>query len=106
MIEWSNNNMMKGTERMELNDSTASYLKALGHPTRLQMARELVSGELSVSEVEERVKIQQANASQHLKILKINGIVDSKRQGTTKYFFLREPGKIVSIIEIIEKENR
>lgn len=87
---------------MERNESTASYLKALGHPTRLQMARELMRGELSVGEVEERVNVQQANASQHLNILRINGIVDSRRQGTLKYYSLREPAKIEKIIKIIE----
>jgi ArsR family transcriptional regulator len=87
---------------MNHNESTASYLKALGHPTRLQMAKELMKSELSVSEVMERVNVQQANASQHLNILRINGIVNSKRQGTLKYYSLREPGKIERIINIIE----
>jgi DNA-binding transcriptional ArsR family regulator len=87
---------------MDRNESTASYLKALGHPTRLQMARELMKGELSVGEVEERVNVQQANASQHLNILRINGIVNSRRQGTLKYYSLQEPGKIERIIKAIE----
>lgn len=87
---------------MDRNESTASYLKALGHPTRLQIARELMKGELSVGEVEKRVNVQQANASQQLNILRINGIVSSRRQGTLKYYSLREPGKIERIINIIE----
>lgn len=87
---------------MDHNESTASYLKALGHPTRLQIARELMKGELSVGEVEERVNVLQANASQHLNILRINGIVEGRRQGTLKYYSLREPGKVERIINIIE----
>jgi DNA-binding transcriptional ArsR family regulator len=92
--------------KMDRNESTASYLKALGHPTRLQMARELMRGELSVGEVEERVNVQQANASQHLNILRINGIVDSRRQGTLKYYSLQEPAKIEKIIKTIENGHR
>lgn len=87
---------------MKRNESTASYLKALGHPTRLLMASELMKGELTVGEVEERVNVQQANASQHLNILRINGIVDSRRQGTLKYYTLRAPKKIEQLIKILE----
>ena len=87
---------------MNRNESTASYLKALGHPTRLQMARELMTGELSVSEVMERLNIQQAIASQHLNVLRINGIVVSRRKGTYTYYSLLDPKMFENIIKIIE----
>jgi DNA-binding transcriptional ArsR family regulator len=93
---------MKGTQEMKQNEITASYLKALGHPSRLMMARKLLKGQMCVGEVEDSLNIQQANASQHLTILRINGIVESRREGTLKYYFLKEPKKIQKIIEILE----
>lgn len=91
---------------MKQNEVTASYLKALGHPSRLMMARKLLKGQMCVGEVEESLKIQQANASQHLTILRINGIVESRREGTLKYYYLKEPKKIQRIIEILEEGNQ
>ena len=49
---------------MVQNEITASYLKALGHPVRLMIARELIKGRKCVGEVESTLSIRQANASQ------------------------------------------
>jgi DNA-binding transcriptional ArsR family regulator len=88
---------------MSQNDTTASYLKALGHPVRLMIARELINGQKCVGEVESTLNIRQANASQHLSILRINGIVDCIRKGNLKCYFLKEPEKIQRLLEILER---
>lgn len=87
---------------MSQNENTASFLKALGHPVRLQIARELMDGEKCVSEVENTVNISQANTSQHLSILKVNGIVDCIRKGNVKCYFLKEPKKIQELLSLLE----
>ncbi|HOO37473.1 MAG TPA: metalloregulator ArsR/SmtB family transcription factor [Deltaproteobacteria bacterium] len=87
---------------MSQNENTASFLKALGHPVRLQIARELMDGEKCVSEVENTVNISQANTSQHLSILKVNGIVDCIRKGNVKCYFLKEPKKIQGLLSLLE----
>jgi ArsR family transcriptional regulator len=87
---------------MSQNENTASFLKALGHPVRLQIARELINGEKCVSEVENTVNISQANTSQHLSILKVNGIVDCIRKGNVKCYFLKEPKKIQGLLVLLE----
>lgn len=91
---------------MKRNEMSASYLKALGHPGRLRMARELLKKQMCVGEVEDTLKKGQANASQHLTILRVNGIVESRREGTLKYYYLREPEKIQKIIETVEKATK
>jgi DNA-binding transcriptional ArsR family regulator len=88
---------------MSQNETTASYLKALGHPVRLMIARELIKGQKCVGEVESSLNIRQANASQHLSILKINGIVDCVRKGNLKCYYLKEPQKIQRLIDILEE---
>ena len=87
---------------MSQNENTASFLKALGNPVRLQIARELIDGQKCVSEVENTVNISQANTSQHLSILKVNGIVDCIRKGNVKCYFLKEPEKIQGILALLE----
>lgn len=90
---------------MTSNEKFSSYLKALGHPVRLMMARELLKGRKCVSEIVAVLKISQASASQLLNILRVNGIVESQRKGNLQYYYLLEPGKIQRIIETIETVN-
>ncbi len=91
---------------MPQNETMASYLKALGHPVRLRIARELMAGQKCVGEVETSLHISQANTSQHLSILKVNGIVDCIRKGNVKCYFLREPEKIQRLLELLEKSEK
>lgn len=85
-------------------ESTASFLKALGHPVRLLIARDLLEGQKCVSEIERSMNIRQANASQHLMILRTNGIVNSNRNGNQKYYYLKEPKVINKIITLLEAD--
>lgn len=87
---------------MTKNDQTASYLKALAHPIRLSIAKELLKGPKSVGEVERTLQIGQANTSQHLTLLRMNGIVDWTRKGTVKEYSLMEPERIQIILNAIE----
>jgi DNA-binding transcriptional ArsR family regulator len=67
----------------------AGTFKALGDLTRLQIIYLLstdTSGTLGVSELAARLKISQPAVSQHLKTLKGEGIVDSRRDGFYIYY--------------------
>lgn len=84
------------------NEKQANYLKALGHPVRLQIVKMLIKdGPLSVGEIEVAAGIRQANASQHLGILKIAGIVKSERDGNLKYYSLCN-GREAKLLKILE----
>lgn len=90
---------------MKQNEVTASILKALGHPLRIAIARELLKGELCVSHIMGNLKISQANTSQHLGILWNNGIVKKRREGNLIYYSLSEPEKIRQIFKILEAKK-
>lgn len=62
--------------------------KALGDETRLRMVALLAHGELCVCHVEEALELSQPNASRHLAILKIAGVVESRRKGNWVYYRL------------------
>jgi DNA-binding transcriptional ArsR family regulator len=83
-------------------EQAASYLKALGHPVRIRMVQELLKGPKNVGEVERSLGISQANASQHLSILRINGIVGFTRKGNIKMYSLKEPKKIQNIMDALK----
>ena len=67
----------------------AGTFKALGDLTRLQIIYLLstdTSGTLGVSELAARLKISQPAVSQHLKTLKTEGLVESRREGFYIYY--------------------
>ena len=67
----------------------AGSFKALGDLTRLQIIYLLstdTSGTLGVSELAARLGISQPAVSQHLKTLKAEGLVDSRREGFYIYY--------------------
>ncbi|HQG30660.1 MAG TPA: metalloregulator ArsR/SmtB family transcription factor [Deltaproteobacteria bacterium] len=91
---------------MEKNEVSASIFKALGHPLRVGIVRELLKGEKCVGDIVSRFKVNQANASQNLNILRINGIVKNKKKGTFIYYSLKEPGKIKQILDVLEAKKK
>lgn len=65
-------------------------LRAIAHPIRLTIIDLLNDNEkLSVTEIYEALKIEQAIASHHLRILKDKRVVAARREGKKSYYYLR-----------------
>ena len=75
----------------------AGVFQALGHPTRLAMMECLEKAELSVGQLCEKVGIEQANASQHLAVLRSKHIVLTRKEGNQIFYRLSDPllGKVL-----------
>jgi ArsR family transcriptional regulator len=69
----------------------AEILQALGHPTRIAIVEELQHGELSAGQIIERLKLEQANASQHLAVLRSRQVVARRKEGNQVFYSLRHP---------------
>jgi ArsR family transcriptional regulator len=65
--------------------------QALGHPTRIAIVEYLRYGEISVGQLCEKVGIEQANASQHLAVLRSKHIVETRKEGNQIFYRLRTP---------------
>lgn len=71
-------------------ETAANMLKAIAHPVRISILNCLDEGKkLTVSEIHEKLKIEQAAASHHLGILKDKGVLCSKREGKNTYYYLK-----------------
>lgn len=66
----------------------ADFLKGLASQHRLLILCQLAEGEKSVSAIMEATGLPQTSASQHLKKLKDEGIVDFRRDHRTLYYFI------------------
>ena len=69
----------------------AGVFQALGHPTRIALVESLIDSEVSVSQLCEKVGIEQSNASQHLAILRNKHIVQTRKDGNQIYYSLSDP---------------
>ena len=72
-------------------DRYAAIGRALADPKRLCVLESLAIGELSVSDLSNRVGCQVPNMSQHLSVLLNVGLVTSRRDGTTILYRLADP---------------
>lgn len=69
----------------------AGIFQALAHPTRIAIVEYLRAGELSVGQLCEKVGVEQANASQHLAVLRNKHIVETRKEGNQIFYRLRDP---------------
>jgi DNA-binding transcriptional ArsR family regulator len=79
----------------------AGVFQALGHPTRIAMVELLRDeGEVPVSRIHEQLQIEQANASQHLAVLRAKQIVVGRKVGNQVFYSLRDPiiGKVLNLM--------
>jgi len=81
----------------------AHFLKALGNEQRLMILCHLVSGPLSVSELNERLPLSQSALSQHLGILRESGIVVTTRESQSIIYSL-PAGIATRIIGLLHEE--
>ena len=80
----------------------AEIFQALGHPTRVAILEYLRYGEISVGQLCEKVGIEQANASQHLSVLRSKHIVESRKEGNQIFYRLRNP-LVGDMLEMMRK---
>ena len=76
----------------------AGLLKLLGNEKRLMILCQLAEGELPVGELQARVGLSQSALSQHLALLRAEGIVATRRDGQSIHYRIADP----SALRIIE----
>ena len=79
----------------------ADVLKALAHPERLRIVAVLCEGERNVIGLAGSLCLQQALVSQHLRILRMSGLVASQRRGGYAVYALAQP-RLRSLVECLE----
>ncbi|MHA6267664.1 metalloregulator ArsR/SmtB family transcription factor [uncultured Aliiroseovarius sp.] len=78
----------------------STLLKAISHEGRLMILCHLVTGEKSVTELENLLHARQAAVSQQLARLRLEGLVTPRREGKTIYYSLTDdrPRRILEVI--------
>jgi ArsR family transcriptional regulator len=80
----------------------ADFFQALAHPTRIAIVEQLRDGELSAGALIERLGIEQANASQHLAVLRSKNILINRKTGNQVFYSVRDP-LIIEVLDIMRR---
>jgi ArsR family transcriptional regulator len=84
------------TEKME---KVAFILKTTAHPTRIAIVQLLAQQErLSVTDISEKLQVEQSLLSHHLTGMKLKGILDSYRDGKNIFYSL----KMREVVDVIQ----
>jgi ArsR family transcriptional regulator len=79
----------------------AAIFQALAHPTRIALIEALMQGEMPAGKLIEQLGLEQANASQHLAVLRAKQVVTTRRAGNQIYYSLRDPvlGEVLDLLK-------
>src|ERR1051325_6471044 len=80
----------------------AEFFQALAHPTRIAIVEQLRNGELSAGALIERLGIEQANASQHLAVLRAKNVLVNRKAGNQVFYSGRDP-LIIEVLDIMRQ---
>ncbi len=79
-----------------------SLLKGLANESRLMIMCVLSEGEVSVGQLNQRIKLSQSALSQHLAVLREQGLVKTRRESQTIFYRL-EDSAAMNIIELLHE---
>lgn len=79
---------------------TAECLKAIAHPTRLQIILFIMKGEFTVDEISKHCDLSQAQTSGHLRLMEGKGLLSRERRGRTVYYSILEP-HLIDVMQCI-----
>lgn len=74
------------SELRHRSEDVATLLKQLSHPQRLLILCCMVEGEKSVGEIEDVCGASQSAVSQFLKGMRLEGLIESRRDGKRVYY--------------------
>src|SRR3984957_11167803 len=80
----------------------SEIFQGLAHPTRIAIVETLRDGELSAGKLIEKLGIEQANASQHLSVLRAKQIVVNRKVGNQVFYSIRDPA-LIEVLDILRR---
>jgi len=83
----------------------AHLLRVVAHPTRLMMLAELMKGTKCVNDIRDLLDVPQPNVSQHLAVLKENGLVASHKEGASRCYHLSRPRLVEGLFALMARDE-
>ena len=83
-------------------EDVSAILKSMAHPQRLVILGYLVSGEKTVSELVECCEISQSRISQFLIRMRMEGLLERRRDGKYQYYQIADD-RLIELILVLQK---
>src|SRR5215212_8746954 len=77
----------------------ADFFRLLGHPARVRILELLRDGDRSVGELQTALGLDSGGTSQHLTAMRRQGILESRRAGTSVFYSVRDP-RVFQLLEV------
>ena len=69
----------------------AQFFRALAHPIRIKILEILVRGGRTVQQLQDALELEQPIVSQQLAVLRNQGIVNARKEGSSVRYTVRDP---------------
>ncbi len=87
-------------------DSAARKMRSIAHPMRINIIELLEANkEMNVTQIYEKLNIEQAAASLHLNLLRTHGILNRRRSGKMTFYSLKNDS-LNKLIDFVENCNK
>ncbi|MCX5479936.1 metalloregulator ArsR/SmtB family transcription factor [Kaistia geumhonensis] len=91
---------MNVSEMIPASERAADLMRSLSHPQRLLALCALGDQEKTVAELRQELGIEQVPMSQQLMRLRADGLVASRREGTTVYYRITTP-EVIAVVRAL-----
>lgn len=68
----------------------ADLFRTLGHPVRVRILELLQDGERSVGDLQAALNLDSGGASQHLTVLRRQGLLEGRKEGTSVFYSVKD----------------
>jgi ArsR family transcriptional regulator, virulence genes transcriptional regulator len=89
-------------DMLQQSSQAALFLKALSNENRLMILCHLLDKELSVTALNEKLPLSQSALSQHLAILRKDGLVNTRRESQTIFYMIGD-SRVKELIQTLHK---
>lgn len=80
----------------------ARLFRVLGHPVRIRILELLSEGERTVGDLQAELQVDSSGTSQHLATLRQQGVLESRRAGTSVYYRIRDP-RVIQLLAVAKQ---
>jgi DNA-binding transcriptional ArsR family regulator len=80
----------------------SDFLRAIAQPTRLRILYFLKDGEKCACEIIPKMKEDQSNISRHLTLMKDAGILESRKEGVSVYYKIKDK-RVFTLLSLVDE---
>jgi ArsR family transcriptional regulator len=80
----------------------SDLLRAIAQPTRLRILYFLKDGEKCACEIIPKMKEDQSNISRHLTLMKDAGILESRKEGVSVYYKIKDK-RVFTLLSLVDE---